>query len=61
MGLPQTENIEQMVKDLKRGGWEMVHHWLWRSPEGHLYLGPHKAWHIWAGTPMCSLDDRRSK
>lgn len=47
--------IEDMKDDLYSGGWELAgfNGTLWRSPSGVYYLGPHKAWHIWAGTPMC--------
>ena len=41
------------VTDLLRGGWDCIHHDIWRSPSGQLFRGPHYAWHIWAGTPMC--------
>ena len=42
-----------MESDLLGGGWTRVRYDLWCSPSGTLYRGPHKAWHVWAGTPMC--------
>jgi|GEM_PF-3628582 len=52
-GLKPHPTIEEMERDLLRGGWQMVHFSVWRSPRGDLFRGPHKAWHVWAGTPMC--------
>ena len=46
-------DIEQMERDLRGGGWEEVMFSVWRSPWGELYRGPYRAWHVWAGIPMC--------
>ena len=46
------EDLAIMITDLLRGGWDCIHHDIWRSPSGQLFRGPHYAWHIWAGTPM---------
>lgn len=45
--------IEEMKSDLLGGGWIKVRSDIWKAPWGALFYGPHKAWHIWAGTPMC--------
>lgn len=45
-------SIERMQQDLLNGGWRKVRFDLWETPWGVMYRGPHKAWHIWAGTPM---------
>lgn len=51
--LPCCERtLDGMKEDLLRGGWEPVYSWLWKSPGGHLFYGPHKAWHVWARKPM---------
>lgn len=49
--------IDEMIQDLYRGGWTKVRFDLWESPSGLLYRGPHKAWHVWEGTPMCKPKD----
>jgi hypothetical protein len=49
----ETVTIEQMIKDLRGGGWEKFCGSTWRSLTGNIYLGPVKAWHVWAGIPMC--------
>ncbi len=53
--------IEQMKTDLLCGGWTPVHPWLWESPSGLLFRGPHLAWHKWAGTPMCDPNAQEKK
>jgi hypothetical protein len=52
-------SIEQMIRDLKRGGWEKYHGSTWRSITGEIYLGPAKAWHVWYGVPMCPPPGRK--
>ena len=47
-------SIEQMQKDLVGGGWEKWHGSTWKSLSGAIYLGPVRAWHVWAGIPMCA-------
>ena len=47
--------VDGMVADLLNGGWDRIRHDLWRAPWGTLYRGPHRAWHVWAGTPMCAV------
>jgi hypothetical protein len=44
--------IDGMIKDLLHGGWVKSFASTWVSPFGARYYGPHRAWHIWAGTPM---------
>jgi len=51
---PDEPTIDQMKQDLWAAGWtDSFHGTLWTTPSGHAYMGPHKAWHIWAGVPMC--------
>lgn len=46
------DRIEDMIRDLERGGWMRYVAGTWKSPSGRIYLGPHRAWHVWAGIPM---------
>jgi len=46
-------NIEEMKRDLRRGGWKEIRHDLWENlMNGQIYRGPYKAWTIWAGVEM---------
>jgi hypothetical protein len=57
-------SIKQMIADLYGGGWEPVKGFngtLWQSLTGAIYRGPHKAWHVWAGTPMCDPNSKDEK
>ena len=46
--------IEEMRRDLYGAGWtDSCAGTVWTTPWGTMHRGPHLAWHIWAGTPMC--------
>jgi hypothetical protein len=60
MGCERT--IEGMKQDLLAGGWTpSFGGTLWTNPWGAMYIGPHLAWHKWAGTPMCSPHDPKPR
>ncbi len=38
-------SIEEQVAQLKAAGWKQMRpSWMWKSPSGALWLGPHGAW-----------------
>jgi hypothetical protein len=45
----ELPSIEQMHKDLIRGGWEKVMSGVYKAPWGAMFRGPVLAWKIWAG------------
>jgi hypothetical protein len=50
-------SIEEMISDLRGGGWTSSHSGtIWTNLQGYIYRGPFKAWHVWAGVPMCEPD-----
>lgn len=46
--------IEDMERDLFDAGWTCYSRGmcLWQRPDGALFRGPHKAWHVMKGVPM---------
>jgi len=43
--LEEVPTIEAQKAELERNGWkEMRPRWIWKSPNGALWIGPHGAW-----------------
>lgn len=49
---------EDMEMQLSIAGWKKWHgqSTVWIHPQGGMFRGPHKAWHIMRGEPMCKRD-----
>lgn len=49
---------EDMEKQLFTAGWKKWHGQatVWIHPQGGMFRGPHKAWHVMRGESMCKRD-----
>ena len=49
---------EDMEKQLLAACWKKWHGMAttWIHPQGGMFRGPHKAWHVMRGEPMCKRD-----
>jgi len=41
--------VEQMIEELKKGGWKKWRKDIWKSPQGAMYYGPAGAWKAMKG------------
>jgi hypothetical protein len=45
--LSEEPTIEVQIAELERAGWKAQKpKWIWKSPGGKLFLGPHGAWKV---------------
>jgi hypothetical protein len=51
----EEPSTEVMVEQLLAAGWKKFHNHPteWIHPQGGMFRGPHKAWHVMRGESMC--------
>lgn len=45
------QDVDLWIRELKAAGWEQVQMTVWKSPSGHLFRGPFKAWELMHAHP----------
>ena len=46
-----SQDVELWVRELTEAGWTKVLSTVWKSPSGHMFRGPYKAWELMHSHP----------